>query len=60
MTSGSDTKLNHLSQKLKLIGRGKFNHLFNNLTLSLTCGLKLPFLIGEAQHMEYLIEIRDE
>jgi hypothetical protein len=26
--SGSDTMLNyHLSQKLKLIGRGKFNHL---------------------------------
>jgi hypothetical protein len=30
----SDTMLNHhLSQKLKLIGRGKFNHLINTLTL---------------------------
>jgi hypothetical protein len=32
-TFGSDTMLNHhLSQKLKLIGRGKFNHLINTLT----------------------------
>jgi hypothetical protein len=31
-TFGSDTMLNHhLSQKLKLIGRGKFNHLINTL-----------------------------
>jgi hypothetical protein len=36
--------LNHnLSQKLKFIGMGKFNHLINTLTLSLTCRLKLPF-----------------
>ena len=34
MTFGSDTMINyHLSQKLKLIGRGKFNH----LTIILTC-----------------------
>ena len=32
-----------LSQKLKLIGRGKFNHLINILTLPLTCGFKLSF-----------------
>jgi hypothetical protein len=32
-----------LSQKLKLIGRGKFNHLTITLTLILTCGLKLLF-----------------
>jgi hypothetical protein len=32
-TFGSDTKLNHyLFQKLKLIGRDKFNHLINTLT----------------------------
>jgi hypothetical protein len=32
-TFGSDTKLNHhLSQKFKLIGRGKFDHLINTLT----------------------------
>jgi hypothetical protein len=31
--SGFDTMLNyHLSQKLKLIGRGKFNHLIISLT----------------------------
>jgi hypothetical protein len=31
---GSDAMLNqHLSQKLKLIGRGKFNHLINTLTV---------------------------
>jgi len=31
-TFGSDTILNyHLSQKLKLIGIGKFNHLINTL-----------------------------
>ena len=36
--------LNHqLSQKLKLIGRDKFNHLINTLTVPLTCGLKLLF-----------------
>jgi hypothetical protein len=33
----------HLSQKLKLIGRDKFNHLINTLTLHLTCGFRLPF-----------------
>ena len=34
MTFGSDTMINyHLSQKLKLIGRGKFNHLTITLTL---------------------------
>jgi hypothetical protein len=32
-----------LSQKLKRIGRGKFNHLIISLTFPLTCGLKLPF-----------------
>jgi hypothetical protein len=32
-TFGFDTMLDyHLSQKLKLIGRGKFNHLINTLT----------------------------
>jgi hypothetical protein len=31
-----------LSQKLKLLGYGEFNHLTNILTLSLTCGLRLP------------------
>ena len=31
-----------LSQKLKLLGNGEFNYLTINLTLSLTCGLKLP------------------
>jgi hypothetical protein len=32
-TLGSDTMLNyHLSQKLKLIGRDKFNHYINTLT----------------------------
>jgi hypothetical protein len=30
---------------------GKFNHLMNTLTLSLTCGLK------QTQHVEYLIEM---
>jgi hypothetical protein len=34
-TFGSDTMLNHyLSQKLKLTGRGKFNHLINTLTFA--------------------------
>jgi hypothetical protein len=33
----------HLFQKLKLIGRGKFNYLINTLTFPLTCGLGLPF-----------------
>jgi hypothetical protein len=34
---GSDTMLNHhLSQKLKLIGRDKFNHLINTLTLCIS------------------------
>ena len=31
-----------LSQKLKLLGNGEFNHLTISLTLSLTCGPKLP------------------
>lgn len=55
----SDIILNHhLRQKLKLIRIGKFNHLTNILTLSLTCELKLflNFLIDEAQYLEYLIE----
>ena len=30
------------SQKLKLLGNGEFNHLTNILTLSLTCGPRLP------------------
>jgi hypothetical protein len=30
------------NQKLKLLGYGEFNHLTNILTLSITCGLKLP------------------
>ena len=39
----SDTMKNYrLSQKLKLLGYGEFNHLTNILTLLLTCGLKLP------------------
>jgi len=33
MTFGSDTMLNHLFQKLKLIGRDKFIHLINILTM---------------------------
>jgi hypothetical protein len=33
----------HLSHKLKLIGKSKFNHLINTLTFPLTCGLRLPF-----------------
>jgi hypothetical protein len=45
----------HLSQKLKLIERDKFNHLINTLTLSLAYGLRLS--IDKAQHVEYLIEI---
>ena len=37
------TILNYqLSQKLKLLENGKFNHLTISLTLTLTCGLKLP------------------
>ena len=31
-----------LSQKLKLLGNGEFNHLTISLTLPLTCGPKLP------------------
>ena len=31
-----------LSQKLQLLGNGEFNYLTINLTLSLTCGPKLP------------------
>ena len=31
-----------LSQKLKLLGYGEFNHLTNILTLPLTCRLRLP------------------
>ena len=31
-----------LSQKLKLLGNGEFNHLTIILTLPLTCGLRLP------------------
>ena len=39
----SDTMRNYrLSQKLKLLGYGEFNHLTNILTLPLTCGLRLP------------------
>jgi hypothetical protein len=42
MTSGFDIMLNHhLSQKFKLIGRDKFNHLIYILIFSLICGLKL-------------------
>jgi hypothetical protein len=37
----------HLFQKLKLIGRGKFNYLINTLTLSLTCGLILSLNKGQ-------------
>ena len=41
MTFGSDTMINyHLSQKLKLIGRGKFNHL--TITLTPTSGVHAP------------------
>jgi hypothetical protein len=43
-TFGYNTMLNyHLSQKLKLIGRGKINYLITTLTASLTCWLKLNF-----------------
>jgi hypothetical protein len=39
-----DIMLNyHLFQKLKLIGRCKFDHLIITLKFPLTCGLKLPF-----------------
>ena len=31
-----------LFQKLKMLGYGEFNHLTMILTLSLTCGPKLP------------------
>jgi hypothetical protein len=42
--NGSDTILNYqLSQKLKLIGICKFNHLTITLILLLKCGLKLTF-----------------
>lgn len=47
----------NLSQKLKLRGRDKFNHIINILALPLTCGLKLHFLIVEAQHVECLIKM---
>jgi hypothetical protein len=44
--------LNHnLSQKLKLIGKGKFNHLINTPTLTST---------SEAQHVKYLIEMESK
>jgi hypothetical protein len=37
MTSDLDTILNHyLSQKLKMIGMGKFNNLINILTITMT------------------------
>jgi tyrosine-specific transport protein len=53
-----DTMLNdHLFQKLKLIGICKFNHLINTLNTSPHVWAQTLFLIGEAQHMEYLIEI---
>jgi hypothetical protein len=48
----------HLFQKLKLVEKGKFNHLINTLTLLHTCGLSNYILIGEAQHVKYLIEIK--
>jgi len=41
----------HLSQKLKLIGKCKFNHLINTPTLTST---------SEAQHFEYLIEMESK
>jgi hypothetical protein len=48
MTSESDTMLNyHLSQKFKLIGIGKFNHLINILTLFSHVWAQTHFLIGE-------------
>ena len=41
--SCSDTMLNYrLSQKLKLLGNCEFNHLTIILTLSFTCGPKIP------------------
>lgn len=39
-----DTMLNHhLSQKLKLIGIGKFNNLINTLTILMLCFLEAKF-----------------
>ena len=38
---GQKVRNYRLSQKLKLLGHGKFNHLTNILTLPLMCGLRL-------------------
>jgi hypothetical protein len=46
-----------LFQKLKLIGNDECNHLINSLTLSPRVVSNSPS-ISEAQHVEYLIEMR--
>jgi hypothetical protein len=46
----------HLSRKLKLIERDKFNHSINTLTLLSHMGSN-SLLICEAQHVEYSIKI---
>jgi hypothetical protein len=45
-----------MSQKFKLIGRSKFNHLINTLTPPSCVGSDF-LLIVETQHVEYIIEI---
>jgi hypothetical protein len=49
----------HLFQKLKLIRIGKFNHLINNLTFLSRVGSN-SILIGDVQHIKYLIKMRDK
>jgi hypothetical protein len=48
----------HLSQKFKLLGRGKFNQYFN-ISPHLLVGSN-SLLIDETQHVKYLIEMRDK
>jgi hypothetical protein len=38
----------------------EFNHLINTLIIILTYGLKLIFLISDAQHVKNLIEMNSE
>jgi len=46
----------HLFQKLKLIERCKFNYLINTLTLPHVWA-QTPLLIGDVQHVKYLIDM---
>jgi hypothetical protein len=41
--TGNRNRLFSPTQKLKFIGRVKFNHFNNTVTLLITCGLKLHF-----------------